>query len=181
MLVLGVQGAGARQDGLGATIAVAGRAAFTYRERNAVDARGRAVPATLIAGKHTLTIRLSDRGARYPLLVDPLVQQSQLTGPAGNFGASVAVSADGNTALVGAPAAQVAWVFVRSNGTWTNHGQLAPTGSSPPASFGQAVALSADGNTALVGAPFSGKGSVWVFARKNGTWTQQGPNLTGSD
>jgi hypothetical protein len=34
-------------------------------------------------------------------------------------GASVALSADGNTALVGSPDNNAAWLFVRSSGTWT--------------------------------------------------------------
>ena len=49
---------------------------------------------------------MDDRRARYPLRIDPLVQQQDLTatdGAAGDqFAFSVALSGDGNTALVGA-------------------------------------------------------------------------------
>jgi hypothetical protein len=38
----------------------------------------------------------------------------------GNFGASVALSADGNTAIVGNGGA---WVFTCSGGVWTQQGQ----------------------------------------------------------
>ena len=56
-----------------------------------------------------LLVRVADRGARYPLLIDPLIQQGpKLTASdesgEGQFGYSVAVSADGTTALVGGSA-----------------------------------------------------------------------------
>ena len=102
-------------------------------------------------------------------------------------GFSVALSADGNTALVGGPADNsnlgALWVFVRSGGVWTQQGiKITPTGAVGAASLGDAVALSADGNTALVGAhgDNGGAGAVWVFTRSGVTWSQQGPKLVGS-
>ena len=72
----------------------------------------------------------------------------------GEFGVSVALSADGDTALIGAPgrttAAQgAAWVFTRSGSTWTQQGaKLTGAGESRNRpQFGDSVALSADGNT----------------------------------
>ena len=48
------------------------------------------------------------------------------TGSAGEFGDSVALSADGNTALIGGPATTTAvgaaWVFTRAGSTWTQQG-----------------------------------------------------------
>ncbi len=112
-------------------------------------------------------------------------------------GSAVALSADGNTALVGGPNDNnmgAVWVFTRDgSGNWTQQGsKLVGTGySAAPNAVGQghSVALSADGNTALVGGPgdgFSsgtnyGTGAVWVFTRDgNGNWTQQGTKLVGS-
>jgi hypothetical protein len=102
-------------------------------------------------------------------------------------GIGVALSADGNTALVGGPgdnnSAGAAWVWTRSGGVWTQQGpKLVGTGSAGPAGQGDSVALSADGNTALVGGPsdggiFSGPGAVWVWVRSAGVWTQQGAKL----
>jgi|GEM_PF-448268 len=103
---------------------------------------------------------------------------------AGKLGYSAALSADGNTALVGAPAdnneAGAAWVFVREGGVWTQQGtKLAPSGGIGAAQAGLSVALSADGNTALLGAPYDngGRGATWVFVRTGTTWTQQGKLL----
>jgi hypothetical protein len=101
-------------------------------------------------------------------------------------GHSVAISADGNTAIVGAPGdgdgAGAAWVFTRSGGVWLPQGdKLVGAGSSGHASQGSSVALSADGNTTVVGGPNdnSGGGAAWVFGRSNRVWAQQGNKLVG--
>ena len=103
------------------------------------------------------------------------------------FGTSLALSADGNTALIGGPGDNsevgAAWVFTRSGSTWTQQGpKLTGTGESGKAVFGSSVALSSEGNTALIGGPVdnSQAGATWVFARSVSTWTQQGEKLTGS-
>jgi hypothetical protein len=104
-------------------------------------------------------------------------------------GWSVALSADGNTAIVGGPAdnsyAGAAWVFTRSGGVWTQQGpKLVGSDAIEPASQGYSVALSADGNTAIVGGPRhnSFAGAAWVFTRSGGgVWTQQGAKLFGGD
>jgi hypothetical protein len=94
-------------------------------------------------------------------------------------GTSVALSADGNTALVGGPADNAttgaAWVFTRANGVWSQQGgKLVGTGAIGLASQGQSVSLSADGNTALVGGPTdnSNMGAAWIFTRSSGVWNQ---------
>ncbi|MGA8030121.1 MAG: FG-GAP repeat protein [Bryobacteraceae bacterium] len=105
-------------------------------------------------------------------------------------GNSVALSADGNTALVGGfrdnGAVGAVWVFARdSNGIWSQQGdKLVGSGAVGNAYQGSSVALSGDGNTALVGGDgdYGGVGAVWVFTRdRNGAWTQQGSKLGGSD
>ena len=84
---------------------------------------------------------------------------------------SVALSADGNTALIGGPndgheGTGAAWVFTRSGSTWTQQGEkLIGAGVRPAPDFGKTVALSADGNTALIGAPSTaGRRGVGVHA-----------------
>lgn len=107
------------------------------------------------------------------------------------FGSALALSADGNTALIGASADAshrgAAWVFVRSGSTWTQQGpKLSPADESGPGAFGESVALSADGNTALIGAPedgapprtlrpdpHKGAGGAWIFTRSGSSWTQR--------
>src|SRR5262249_3164556 len=125
------------------------------------------------------------------------VQQGpKLEGPgatgAAEQGMAVALSADGNTLIVGGPrdaktdppeSGGAAWVFTRSGGVWSPQGNklVAPGG----ADFGSSVALSADGNTALIGDPDNNGafGAAWVFVRNGGTWTSQqklvGNNVNG--
>jgi hypothetical protein len=98
-------------------------------------------------------------------------------------GNSVALSADGNTAIVGGPVDRSAWVFTRSGGVWTQQGnKLVGTGEVGVAEQGFSVALSADGNTAVVGGQNDngGLGAVWVYTRSGGVWTQQGSKLVGT-
>ena len=109
---------------------------------------------------------------------------SEQVGPLVRFGSGVALSEDGNTALVGGSgdngAVGAAWVFTRSGSTWTQQGPKLTSGGSTFALFGQSVALSADGSTALIGATFAGSGgAAYVFTRSGGSWTQQG-ELTGA-
>ncbi len=104
-------------------------------------------------------------------------------------GFSVALSADGNTAIVGGQADSsnvgAVWVFTRSNGVWSQQGsKLLGTGAvaNPSVFQGHSVALSADGNTAIVGGYEDNYyvGAAWIFTRSNGTWSQQGGKLVGT-
>jgi hypothetical protein len=119
---------------------------------------------------------------------DRYVQQGpRLVGSSGigstNQGKSVALSADGNTAIVGGPGDDslgAAWVFTRIAGFWTQQGpKLVGSGSVGGAWQGTSVAFSADGNTAIVGGygdsddPYD-LGAAWVFTRTSGVWAQQG-------
>jgi uncharacterized repeat protein (TIGR01451 family) len=111
-------------------------------------------------------------------------------GCCGQQGTSVAISADGNTVLVGGAgddysdsgAVGAAWVWTRTAGVWSEQAKLIGSGATGQAFQGESVALSADGNTALVGGPHdnSNVGAAWVFTRSGGVWTQQGTKLTGS-
>jgi hypothetical protein len=116
-------------------------------------------------------------------------QGSKLVGGTGQQGNSVALSGDGNTAIVGSPGDDngpgAAWVYTRSNGVWTQQGsKLVGTGAVGAANQGWSVALSSDGNTAIVGGPDDGGGAgfgaAWVFIRSGGVWTQQGSKLVGA-
>ena len=85
-------------------------------------------------------------------------------------GLSVALSTNGNTAIVGGSqdhsGTGAAWVFTRSGGVWSQQGsKLVGTGAVGFAQQGYSVALSGDGNTAVVGgiADNSFAGAAWVF------------------
>ena len=101
-------------------------------------------------------------------------------------GLSVALSADGNTAIVGGPNDDgngAAWVWTRTGVNWTQQGtKLVGSGNVGDAAQGSSVALSADGNTAIVGGnqDNGGIGAAWVWTRSGVNWTQQGTKLVGS-
>jgi hypothetical protein len=168
-----------------------------YGGLSATDATGRSLPARLaVRGRHVV-LRVDTARARYPVRVDPFIQQGdKLTGTGesggGKFGFATALSADGKTAVFGGPGDNgnlgAAWVFTRSGSTWTQQGgKLTPTGAvddpSTGVGFGAAVALSADGNTAAISGPQDADevGAVWVFTRSGQTWSLQGSKLTPDD
>ncbi len=134
-----------------------------------------------------------------------LVAPAPCTGcgpPGTSFGSSVALSADGDTALVGASTdtcencgAVVA--FVRSAGSWVQQGSpLRPTDETtshpadravPIGGFGSSASLSANGDTGLIGDPndgagcitaCAGPGAAWVFTRQGQAWSQLGGKIT---
>ena len=103
-----------------------------------------------------------------------------------DFGVSVAISYDGNTAIIGGPGDNrgkgAAWIFTRSGNIWTQQGKkLEGKGVNGLSTQGCSVAISSDGSTAVVGGMGENStGAVWVFTRIGNNWTQQGPKLTGS-
>ncbi len=188
--------------GRSVTFLGAGGESLRYGGLSASDARGRALRSSLALRGDQLLLRIDTRGARFPLQIDPLVEQApelKLVATLGevdedaHYGSSVALSADGNTALVGAPGGKLsegaAWLFRRVGSTWIQTGtKLAVPAADEPAPceeepdeeepeecrFGSSVALSADGSTALLGDPRAnlGEGAVWVFTRTGETWSQ---------
>ena len=118
-------------------------------------------------------------------------QGSKLVGTGATGGAqqgiSVALSSDGNTAIVGGDYDNVTtgavWVYTRSGSTWTQQGsKLVGTGASGAAHQGNSLALSSDGNTAFVGGFYDANtdGAAWAFTRTGSTWAQQGNKLVGT-
>ena len=86
-------------------------------------------------------------------------------------GWSVALSADGNTAILGgysdASQTGAAWVFIRTNGVWSQQGAKLVGTVGTGAQQGLSVDLSADGSTTIVGgaSDSSNTGAAWVFTR----------------
>jgi uncharacterized repeat protein (TIGR01451 family) len=134
--------------------------------------------------------------ARYPITVDPWIQQAKLTSSdwttGDYFGQSVAIN--GDTVVVGAYGDEsnqgAAYVFVKPAGGWSNMVQTAKlTASDGQAGvdFGASVAIS--GNTVVVGAwfanaSFNNQGAAYVFERPMGGWvtmTQTAKLTTGAD
>jgi trimeric autotransporter adhesin len=170
-----------------------GKTVLRYTGLTATDARGRTLHSWLVLQPRRLLLRVDTRGARFPLRIDPFIQQgAKLTASDESggalFGESVAMSSDGNTALIGGwddnGGVGAAWVFTRSGSTWTQQdSKLTGSSESGKGHFGQSVALSGDGNIALIGGGYDngGVGAAWVFTRSGSTLTQQEHKLTASD
>ena len=175
-----------------------GQAALRLTGLVAYDAAGRAVKGLFALHGQDLLLQVDDAGAQYPLVVDPFVQQAELTASDGAtydwFGYTVGLSGNGNTALVGAPYHLVngnseqgaAYVFTNSGGSWSQQQELTSSDGAAYDDFGWSVALSSDGNTALVGASYHqvngipDQGAAYVFTNSGGSWSQQ-QELTASD
>ncbi len=171
---------------MNARLALGDGTVLRYGDLSAVDARGRRLAARFrVTGRH-LAIDVRDAGARYPITVDPLVQQQVLIGASAGTGAqqgtSVAISGDGSTAVVGAPSATAdgnpdgaAWIFSRSGSTWTQEAELYGDcsgctgpgvgteggGAAGNGQFGASVSIDDNGGVVLVGGPASN--TVWAF------------------
>ena len=97
----------------------------------------------------------------------------------GNFGYSVNIDSDGNTAVIGSIGSDnrgAAYVFTRSGTTWTQEAKLVSSDIAIGDNFGHSVCISNDGDTVMVSTPFkSSRGAVYVFTRTTGTsiWTQR--------
>jgi N-acetylglucosamine kinase-like BadF-type ATPase len=101
------------------------------------------------------------------------------------FGWSVSISGDGNTALIGVPRedtggdrAGAAYIFTRSGTTWTQQQKIQASDKEQVDRFGYSVFISSDGNTAIVGAHgedtgATSAGAAYIFTRSGTTWTQQ--------
>ena len=122
-----------------------GQAVVQYAGLKAWDADGKTVAARLEAAGAGLRLEVDERGARYPITIDPIAQQAYLkasnTDAGDGFGESVAVS--GDTVVVGASGeasnakgvngdqndnsalyAGAAYVFVRNGTTWSQQAYL---------------------------------------------------------
>jgi hypothetical protein len=114
-------------------------------------------------------------------------QQAELHSPTpsieGNFGTDLTVGISSNTIVVGDVGGPTNFftpgvdVFTRTNGVWQNTATL----QVPDDFLFEPSSVAIDGNTVVVGStnsdgagvPFGGAGAAYVFALKNGQWTQQ--------
>src|SRR6478609_12077825 len=99
-------------------------------------------------------------GRQRPVANPNLSQQAKLTASDGTardfFGHSVAISSDGNFAVVGAwgrmKGTGVALTYANSGGTWTQQAELQPSDLVTGEQFGSSAAISSDGTTAVIAA-----------------------------
>jgi hypothetical protein len=151
---------------------------------------------TAVIGAHRGDDGGTDAGSAYVFVRSGgvWIQQARLTASDAvanaYFGISVAVS--GDTAVIGAymdshfggPRTGSAYVFICSDGVWSQQAKLIASDAAAYDRFGVSVAVSE--NTAVIGADSgsfaggTGAGVAYVFVRSGGVWSQQA-KLTAPD
>ncbi len=190
LTVRGASPAALPDDGNGLALQSAdSRVALRYTDLIAHDALGRELPSSMHAEGQQIELRIDDREALYPIVIDPLVWQEtgKLVASDGNthdhFGQSLAL--DQHTAVIGAPMGGptpqkdegAAYVLVRSMPqSWAEQAKLLAKDGATHDDFGARVAVHAD--TVVVGAPSRddagmSSGAAYVFTRSGATWSQQ--------
>ncbi len=113
---------------------------------------------------------------------DPITLSTTGIPTEGEFGESIAVSANGQQVIVGAPNLNgltgAVYVFTESGGSWANTPTRAaltvPTGITTGYSFGYGLAVSSDGRTLIVGARQTsvgtGQGVLYAYTLSGTTW-----------
>jgi len=155
-------------------------AQLRYSGLSTTDATGKELPSWLELKGTTLLLRVNDKGAIYPIIVDPVIQLAKLTPSNGKaFGLFGAAAVSGDTVVIGANSSStgqgVIYVFVKPASGWTNMTETAQlTTSVPPncCSFGDFVAIS--GDTVIAGSTGDGAnqgGVVYVYVKPAGGWT----------
>src|ERR1700761_3683891 len=105
------------------------------------------IPAFLIC----TAVIASSQSALAQFVLQAPMPVSDENGPAVNLGTSVALSSDGNTAIVGGPndnsatGAGAVWIFTRGGNSWTQQAKLIGSGLIGAAMQGISVALSSQG------------------------------------
>lgn len=181
-------------DEFGASVALAGNG-----KTLAVGARFEDSTVTGVNGNQGASSKHSS-GAVYVFTRsgDNWAQQAYVkasnTGWGDEFGAAVALSANGNTLAVGAPfedsaatgingdednnmlkSPGAAYVFTRSGGNWIQRAYVKATNTmlvprNPEHAFGFAVALADGGDTLAVGAPFEDSAATGINGNQNDTF-----------
>lgn len=160
-----------------------GKPRFRYAGLKAWDADQRKLRTSMrVDGKHRIVVTVDDRGARYPITVDPAVTAAQSAlllasdGTAGDgFGRSLAIDAD--TVIVGTAAKNAAYIFQRDKngpGAWGQVAKLVGSDVVSGDNFGASVAVSGDTVIVSAHAKANFTGAAYVFSRD-----QNGPNAWG--
>ncbi|HLZ39849.1 MAG TPA: FG-GAP repeat protein [Candidatus Sulfotelmatobacter sp.] len=165
-------------SGAGLILSTAGEPVFRYGALWARDASGKELPSQMEVQGTEFLLKVRDAGARYPIVIDPIVQVAKLT-PSdgvhlGFFGVSVAIS--GNTIAVGMADTSLpgaVYIFEKAATGWSNMTQTAKLVASDGAAndyLGYSVSIS--GDTVVAGAPNSHGylGAAYVFVKPASGW-----------
>jgi FG-GAP repeat len=176
----------AAQHGRTVTFSADGHQVFRYGGVSATDARGRALRSWMTLGPgRRLVLHMADRGAAFPVRVDPFVQAKELTEPTpevkDGFGDSVAVS--GSTIVVGSPETAVGaytgqgavYVFTPTTASgWSGALSSTPLTETSQTTdndhLGISVAVSGDTVVGGANSANGGKGATWVWTAPSGGW-----------
>jgi FG-GAP repeat len=171
----------------------AGAPILRYGGLIATDANGKVLPSHLQLAGSRLMIRIDDRGARYPVTIDPLMQTATLKGtdPAQGYTFGFRTAVSGSTLVVGDSGsyentgadsgAGAVYVFTAPSSNWAQATQVATlTASSadPSSMLGWSVAISGTGSaqTIVAGAPDTSvggqalAGAVYEYTEPPGGW-----------
>jgi uncharacterized protein (TIGR03437 family) len=178
-----------------ATIYAAGFHPHRAQEEQAVALRGKAAVQQLkSAGRYDSLAAAVAVARDQSISANKYKQEQRLTASDGEakdmLGRSIALS--GDTVVVGAASDNIddtvrrgsAYVFTHNRGVWTQQQRLIANDGATEDYFGNSVAIS--GDTVVVGAvvddvlPNVNQGSVYIFLRSGGVWTQQ-QKLTAND
>ena len=167
-------------------ITTGGDPALTYSGLTAIDADGKTLPARIEAETGELRLIVEEKGAHYPITIDPIIQQVYLkasnTETGDGFGSSVAIAGDtvvvgarneasnatgvnGNQSNNAAPKAGAAYVFVRNAGGWSQQAYLKSSNTEAGDEFGYSVAIS--GDAIIVGAPLEDSNATGANGNQN--------------
>lgn len=157
-----------------------------FGEGAAMNADGTVVPVGASLDDH---MGIAGTGSAYVFRFDGTtwVQEARLTASdaadGDGFGFALALSADGNTALISSEASDdfgfdsgSAYVFRFDGVNWTQEpDKLTASNADALDIFGESVALSDDGTIAVIGAPgnSSFSGSAYIFRFNGPTWVEE--------
>lgn len=142
------------------------------------DARGRVLPSAMAARDGDIEIEVDDVGARYPIVVDPLIIMDDgelvaMGAAAGEHaGRAVAISSDPFASrvavAVGTPDEGTVQVYVRGTSGWTEEIELRGA-----VGFGTSVSLNSDGRSLLVGSPLEDgeTGAAYLYRFDGTAWS----------
>ena len=142
---------------------------LAYRGLKVWDARGRTLPATMVASGKSISIRVDDTAAKYPITIDPIwTTQQKLVGPAGTqFGSTIATS-DG-IVIVGNPSSDGGEVYLYGlvNGIWTKT-QTLKSSMLDATNFGRSLAI--DHDTLAIGYLTTSTANIDIYVRQGTAW-----------
>jgi len=167
-----------------------GGVALTYSGLTVFDADGDTLPARFERVTQGLLLTIDERGARYPLTIDPTAQQAYLkasnTEAEDLFGSAIAISADtvvvgapgedssatgvnGDQADNGAPGSGAVYVFVRNGTSWSQQAYLKASNAEAGDRFGVSVGIG--GDTIVVGASWEASSATGVNGDQTDNWS----------